>query len=372
MKIGILTQPLKCNYGGILQNYALQQILVRNGHNVYTLDYGSPEFPAWRVRLYAARMNLLHLICPKRYHKFRNPGEQEAEMIYGNIRRFIKDRIRMTETVRSHREFVDLMDKYGFEALIAGSDQCWRPTYNRFIKEMFFDFASDRTIKRLSYAVSFGTDKWEYSPEETAYCRELVRKFDLVTVRESSGIRLCQEHFGVSARQAPDPTMLLRREDYEKLVMDSGELELSEGGIFQYFLDPDNNKSVIAANLERALGIGSFRILDDYLEDVRQYPRVTTWLRAFMDADAVITDSFHGIVFSILFNKPFWVVGNGGRGLSRMSSLLHLFGLEERMLSDAGEVRLPVCDIDWNHVNAILDDERSKGIGLLTDNLMTA
>ena len=100
------------------------------------------------------------------------------------------------------------------------------------------------------------------------------------------------------------------------------------------------------------------------------FPGVTTWLRAFMDAEMTIVDSFHGMVFSIIFNKPFWVIGNANRGMSRFTSLLKVFHLEERLL-DANQLHKVDINrpIDWASVNAILEQKRNECINLLLTEL---
>ena len=96
------------------------------------------------------------------------------------------------------------------------------------------------------------------------------------------------------------------------------------------------------------------------------FPGVTTWLRAFMDAEMTIVDSFHGMVFSIIFNKPFWVIGNANRGMSRFTSLLKVFHLEDRLLDADKLQNVDInCPIDWSSVNFILQQKRSECINLL-------
>lgn len=82
------------------------------------------------------------------------------------------------------------------------------------------------------------------------------------------------------------------------------------------------------------------------------YPPVEDWLSAFAEAEMVVTDSFHGTVFSIILNKPFWVIGNEGRGMARFETLLSTFGLEDRMI-DAATVQSVNLDapINWAPIN---------------------
>ena len=99
------------------------------------------------------------------------------------------------------------------------------------------------------------------------------------------------------------------------------------------------------------------------------FPSVTAWLRAFMDAEMVITDSFHGWVFSIIFNKPFWVIGNEERGLARFNSLLSMFELRNRLIKAdriPSDLSVP---IDWNKVNATRKYWQEKSSNFLKTHL---
>ena len=112
------------------------------------------------------------------------------------------------------------------------------------------------------------------------------------------------------------------------------------------------------------------RTKDDIKKHIEDciYPPVTKWLRAFMDAEMIICDSFHGCVFSIIFNKPFWVIGNEKRGNARFDSLLKTFGLQERLISMADNIDIEM-PIDWNKVNMILTEKRNFSKSLLINAL---
>ena len=142
---------------------------------------------------------------------------------------------------------------------------------------------------------------------------------------------------------------------------------------FNYILDPDEKKKTFIQRVADLKGLTSFQVLpkcqaeNRSKEDVKKriedcvFPDVVTWLRAFMDAEMTIVDSFHGMVFSILFNKPFWVLSNAGRGMSRFISLLRMFNLEGRLLYtdkfDSVDFNVP---IDWEKVNGILEMKRNE------------
>lgn len=371
MKIGILTQPLHANYGGLLQNYALQQVLKQVGHEVWTIDWESGS--GLRETLYRMKVRALHALLPNRFPPLRyEPNDKERAIIQRNTNHFINTYINHTEAVHSYEGFVSQAEKGKYEAYVVGSDQCWRPCYNAFLTSMFLDFVQYKQVKRIAYAASFGTDKWEFTPQQTNVCASLVKKFDLVTVREDSGVKLCKEHLGIDAVHVLDPTMLLTKEDYIQLIEKEKEPK-SDGTLFNYILDPDARKSAFIQKVAKSKGLKVFQVLPKCQTETRTkddvknrigdcvFPGVTTWLRAFMDAEMTIVDSFHGMVFSIIFNKPFWAIGNVSRGMSRFTSLLRMFHLEDRLLDanhlDNVDFSKP---IDWTKVNGILEEKRRE------------
>ena len=241
MKIGILTQPLQANYGGLLQNYALQQTLIRSGHEVETIDWGRPK--SLRAELYRMKLQFLATWFQSQYPEVRyQPSKKELATIWRNTNHFINAYLNHTVPMHSLNEFRHQANIGKYDAFVVGSDQCWRPCYNSFLSSMFLEFANDMDVKRISYAASFGTDKWEFSPQQTAVCASLAQKFDLVTVREDSGVTLCKDYLGVDAVHVLDPTMLLSKEDYIQIIEKEQEPK-SDGTLFNYILDPDAKKS---------------------------------------------------------------------------------------------------------------------------------
>ena len=327
MKIGIITLHLHSNIGGILQTWALQTALGRMGHKVEVIDTVQrlPPLPKDILRS-----------C---YHILRKLAGRMGGIALPYIRRteatnkFTATHINLTGS----RDFSSIkQEEYG--AFVVGSDQIWRPVYNTSdLLHSYLDFAETwNGVRRVAYAASFGVDKWEYNDEQTAECARLVKKFDIVTVREDSAVRLCEEHLHVKAQHVLDPTMLMDVKDYERLIAED---ETKPGSdIFCYILDENADKRGVAKYLTKATGSkicqieGGFRPYNMFKGNVIQYPTVPQWLRCFKDAKCVITDSFHGSVFSIIFNKPFVVFQNEGRGNARMESLLRSFDLEERLV----------------------------------------
>lgn len=374
MKIGILTQALVNNYGGLLQNYALQTILKREGHTVCTLDWSwglntSLKYEIIKIlnRLRGIKSKDAYILTP----------EEELE-IHKHVYHFRDTYINHTSKFTKERDFskYDLVHKP--DAYIVGSDQCWRPKYNPFQDVMFLNFVKRNDVKRIAYAASFGTDEWEF--RGTEYAR-FAKYFDLVTVREQSGIKLCEDYLGVKAYNVLDPTLLLEKEDYLDLIQ-AEEKDSVEGELFYYILDPTPEIETVINNIGDKLQMRPFKVLPKFKEEYRTeqhvkfhisdcvYPSPTRWLQGIMDSKMTIVDSFHGMVFSIIFNKPFWVIGNAERGMSRFTSLLKIFGLENRLVTiDQLENFDLTVKIDWNSVNAIKEQKKKESVSLLFDTL---
>lgn len=377
MKIGILTQPLKNNYGGILQNYALQNILLNFGHEVETIDWDIPN----NLRRILSETKQ-YLVCKLNGKKnIYKPTKEELAIIRKNTNHFINSYIIKTQPQKSYKDFLNQSIKAKYEGYVVGSDQCWRPLYNYFLPAMFLNFVQGENVKRVAYAASFGTEKWEYTPKMETICRHLIKKFNFVSVREDSGVQLCHKHLGIEACQVLDPTMLLDKEDYIYLIKKENEPKTT-GNLFNYILDPTTEKINFINSIAERMGLSPFQVLPKYQEENRTkeniknniedciFPKVTTWLRAFMDAEMTIVDSFHGMVFSIIFNKPFWVIGNKERGLSRFTSLLKLFNLEERIINVNEHDSINYNkEIDWIKVNIILNELKCKSKELLFKSL---
>ena len=283
----------------------------------------------------------------------------------------IQHTFRFVEQHIPHR----LFESYGavpegeYDAFVAGSDQVWRPVFfYGDIADAYLRFAQGWPVKRIAYAVSFGVDTWEYTDGQTAVCARLAKMFDAVSVRESSAVGLCRTHLGVEAAHVVDPTLLLERADYEALI--DGDATPHRGEILNYILDRNGAKHRIIDSLVQSTGKRSFSVNVDFDDkdapvQERIQPSVESWLQGFRDADMVVTDSFHACVFSIIFNKPFYVVGNYERGLTRVHSLLALFGLEDRLVAPDGTVDLS-SQIDWEAVNARRKELKAKSLDFLS------
>lgn len=376
MKIAIMTQPLGRNYGGMMQAYALQKVLRDMGHEVVTINhYASAKGAVYNL----ARLGFRLLKKATGERELPVNFEKHYSYIFKDTQAFVDKHIVQSEYIDNDKDLKSHFAKNNYDAVIVGSDQTWRPIYSPNIYNYYLDFLeNDTKLKKIAYASSFGVDTWEYSAEETRRCAELAKLFDAVSVREQSGVELCEKYLGVDSECVLDPTLLLDKEDYLELIGDKYKGSQGEG-VFTYFLDVNEEKESAAEQLAKKLDTFTYKSQakvalsaqsSGNVEDYRM-PAVEEWLASFANAEFVLTDSFHGMVFSIIFEKPFLVIGNHERGLSRFESLLSIFDLANRLKVDDGMIVLETIDkgISWQDVNLKLISFRSNSNFFLVSKL---
>lgn len=370
MKIGILTLPLHTNYGGILQAYALQTVLERMGHEVFVIHRPwRKKIVLWKFPLQIVKRSISRYIFRHNVSIFaEKEWNSNQPIIEINTQKFIDQHI-----YAYYIEKISDIKEGDFDTIVVGSDQIWRRKYYRlhynYIEDAFLSFTENWNITRIAYAPSFGSDKWEYTEKETQKCSYLLRKFDAISVREQSGVELCEKYLGCKdAKWVIDPTMLLDKEDYERLISKN---VTSSGDLMCYVLDANDEISELITKIAHEHNLKVFNAAS-YVDNVslpaenRIQPPVENWLASFRDAKLVVTDSFHACVFSILFHKPFIVVGNRNRGYSRFESLLKLFGLENRLIENPSHFNQSMLDSLSEEVYEKLDEYRSNSIDFLS------
>lgn len=369
MKIAILTQPLHTNYGGNLQNFALQKVLKDMGHQPVTIDRHKPIPLSAKLKLgYFKRLLYFFLGRGKKpIFKAYFSAEYKAE-VHHEINHFIKTHITKTPRLYSDARVHQVFAKEQFDAVIVGSDQCWRPMYSPSIYTYYLDFLQkNKKLKKISYAASFGTDEWEYTTEQTTKCKELLEQFNLVTVREKSAVNIVKEKFNKEAQFVLDPTLLLSKKDYEQLF--NTQNLPSYKGIYTYILDKNDWKCQVVETVKNKLGLEQYSNQHDaHNVGQEKIPSIESWIKGFADADFVITDSFHGTIFSIIFNKPFISLVNVSRGVSRFESILDELGLMQRLVGDYDQQEIEAlvqAAISYGGVNQKLNTLRSQSNELL-------
>lgn len=358
MRVNILTQPLFSNYGGILQNYALQNALRRLGHEPLTLNRPTSR-PSkgvlWKeaVRMVLNSVKALRGLWPYPWLWSDTVRMKEHELSHPQ-RRFVDRYIAKVDVEAPYTQTV--AEAYPAEAYVVGSDQVWRPWCSPYMGNCFLDFTEGLDVKRIAYAASFGTDQWEMDRETTAEARWLAQRFDAISVRESTGVDLCRDHLGVEAQHVLDPTMLLTGDDYLALTYDA---DYPSGPyIAAYILDLDSDKLKYIKALSKRLGLPVVYVGRMHRDG---FDSIERWLATLAHAEYTVTDSFHGTVFSILFGRRFFVLGNNVRGNARLESLLSMLGIKadaEGMCQVTPDVQRRLASLRTNSIDFLRENLR--------------
>ncbi len=375
-KIAILTQPLHINFGGTLQAFALQKTLISMGYEVETLNYQWKKISDLKKLLSALKHKILS--NTKVYPFF----EKELEVLKSEHTKFIDKHIKYSPILYSVEEVKKYFDSKNFDAIVVGSDQVWRVAYSPRIESFFLDFLSDKKgIKKIAYSASFGIDDWQFDNEKTLEIKTLLHKFNAVSVRENSGVNLCQQYLDMKVKHTLDPTLLLEAKEYLQLIKGIQKDSDNTGNIFLYILDKNKDKEKIINTISKKLDKEIFynqpekTVKESFIiGDLEPYiyPPIENWIKSFIEADFIVTDSFHGTVFSIIFNKPFISIVNKERGASRFESLLEQLGLMNRMVNVGSEITDDLIhdEIDYDLVNRKLIDLKLKSINYLNEVLV--
>jgi hypothetical protein len=360
MKIALLTMSFNNNYGGYLQAYALLSYLKELGHDVELINV-QPESNDSKYFIKSfLKKYLLTYFCKKyklvKYHnKFsKNQAQIEKNMTDFNYR-YINPK---TDKIFNHKDF-DKIVKDKYDAYIVGSDQVWRPNSYRFLDQAFFGFVKNKDAILLSYAPSFGLNKVKFNKNDILKYKENLKRFKAVSVREESGIQICKDNFDIEATVVLDPTMIVDLSYYDTIMTD--EKQELNGELLVYILDDNRGKMDIVNRVASQLNYTYFRVNPKKINSTSTlenlvYPSMGYWLKGFKNTKYVVTDSFHGTVFSIIYNKPFIVIGNRERGLTRIETLLEKFGLKNRLVFNDYNESLLLQDIDWKSVNIKLKE----------------
>lgn len=385
MKIGILTfWNSKDNYGQVLQCYALQRQLIKMGHNPFLIKYSSKKkvhvhnlkskiykvilvYPFIRsciLRLRRIRdvriiKSLEKKNVQRKFDEFREKYIISGEVIYNNL-----------NEIRSNAPDAD--------CYICGSDQIWSMMLsNPENRAYFLDFGK-KTIKKLSYAASFGNDV--YPINLNCFLRNLLLQFDAISVRDDSSKKICN-NVGINACKVLDPTFLLSMSDYKYIVEYP---KVKEKYYYTYSLNitsPDeicwnklfeygSNMGLVSISTTSSGYIPGREICRN---TIYKYATIPQWLGYILNAEFVATTSFHGIAFCIIFKKNFIyfpLKGKYAKGNNRVLSILSSLGLLEKICWSNKEVeRCIMFPINWELVDKKLLKLKEESLKFLFTNL---
>lgn len=370
MKIGILTLPIAENYGGILQAVALYRFLDSQGHEVILL-YKEPTPVLWKEVLKSIfrKIPFYDIKNFKAKHQFEEE-RQERKVFH---RTFVEQEIfKISKNLYTKKDLETFVKKEMLDAVVVGSDQVWRRSYivsEQYYKSYFLDFVDSSKIKKIAYAASFGKDYWE-GKDDIEEIAKYMNDFHAVSTRELSGVDICKNSFKFNdAKHVLDPTLLLGKGFYLEIISKYDVSSITKGGLVTYVLDEEKEKEKIINFLKENLKIDKVQHLKGFDNSKKTYS-IPEWLASFAYADVVVTDSFHGMIFSIIFEKNFVVIGNHDRGLDRFMSLLSLLNLKDRLIFKYEDIEnRKIENIDYKVVNGIIDTNKKISLDFLINAL---
>lgn len=366
MKIGILTLPIAENYGGILQAVALSQYLTQAGHDV-TLIYKKTQPTFWKETIKKILLAIpFHNLFNVKNNAKINKGITERIKFHKD---FINQEIpKISPIFSTSNELAAYAIQQNFDAVIVGSDQVWRKAYinDKHYLSYFLKFIQTPNTKKIAYAASFGKDHWE-GKNDTDEISQLLRQFNAISVREASGIDICKETFMIDNTQhVLDPTLLMDKQFYLDIIEKYNLSNTQPKKLVTYVLDEADNKKEIIQHYQNKMGISNEEAF--HLKGFRKSndtPSIPEWLASISSADFIITDSFHGMVFAIIFEKNFVVIGNSDRGIERFTSLLSILELEKNLISPT-EKPQNIDNINYQIVQQKIENIRNISINFLS------
>lgn len=337
-KVGIITLDFSVNFGAQLQTWACCEKIKELGFTPKVIHYG--EHYEYTLGFEDDPMKV-----------FRDKYIPRSELCY-------TQKELLAETADCNR-------------VIIGGDQVfrnWNSAKNYPLLRYLGDFVFGEKVL-ASYGSSFGFDYFNGNDDIKDECKKLFKRFDKILVRETSGVEILKNTFGVEAKTVLDPVFLLNEEQYINLINNS-EVETPENYIAYMYLQDDFGLASINNDLLQKFK--NENIININANENSQYNSVEQWLNYIKNAKFVITDSFHCVAFCIIFKKPFIVVDRVWGGNSRIENILNIFNLQSQRKSSLQEISQNdlICNINWENVADILEKEKQKSINELLEILL--
>ncbi|MCB8565223.1 polysaccharide pyruvyl transferase family protein [Fusobacterium ulcerans] len=333
-KIGTITFHCAYNYGAMLQTYALQQKIKDKGYKTEVINFVPDELnDEYKVKLLNFSKGIKKFISSLTTYNINKKREEI-------FKKFLNEKIEIS--LKEFRTVEELKKvKLDYDLCITGSDQVWNPAIVH-STAYFLDFGS-RNMGRISYAASFGQEN--ILKEYERKIGNLLKNFDFISIREKSGVNLVKKLSEKNAIQVLDPVFLLSKEEWKFLENDVIEkLNLKNGYILLYSMEKNQKLLEYAEKIKEHINkpiviIHSSYGLKAQIEILKSkniniaVAGPQEFITLFVNADFIITNSFHGTSFSIIFDKPFLSIPHSTRN-TRLESILNLLKLEKRFLKD--------------------------------------
>lgn len=359
MKIGILTYHFSINFGAVLQCYALQEALKSLGQTVYVIDYIS-KAQQDNIALYRKCSSLRAIVKNTALLPFHFERKKRNQL----FNTFKTNSLDCTDYVTDRNDLEKLIKELELDVIFVGSDQVWNPTIKDFDKIFFLD---NINIKKIGYSVSLGAAE---QCDLSLYKKEIL-EFDYFTAREKSGADIICKVCGIKPEISVDPTYLVSTDEWQRLSKSFPEYQNT---VVCYFL----NKEKYKENVEKAKKFALEHNLNFVLIDLRisctsiKAKGIINvgpieFLSYIYNSSIVITDSFHGTVFSILLNKPFYSINNKPEGNdTRRLELLSVVDLENQYVSNYMlKENDDIPNINYSYVNKKLENIKVNSLAQL-------
>lgn len=367
-KVELITLHRVKNYGSVLQAYATQEILKNNGYEVEIIDY----YP----KRYTKHGMLLRIKNQNKYLKKSLLIRTISRIIifpsyllrFNTFNKFIKKHLNLSKNVYKNYDELkkNLPDS---EIFVTGSDQVWNSDWNDGIDEcLFLNFTNIKY--KIAYAASFGKSKLDDWEKEIT--KELLSKYNSISLRENSGVKICEELGINNSINVLDPTLLLTADEWRKI---SSNKYKNEDYILVYNLNRSKKIDNYAKQLSKKTGLKvkylSYQ-LHEFYRNGKMYcnPKVSDFLALIDNAKYVISDSFHATAFSLIFNKEFIIV-YPDKFSTRLQNILKLLDLEDRVAKDDKNLEMVNKKINYKEVNKKISMERDQSLKWLTNSIGT-
>lgn len=357
MKIGIVTFcETQENYGQVLQCFALIRFLRQMGHEAFLIKYATQKHRSKILRVLAFVYRYLFKPVYRRniQNLWKQSGKISIKVAYQSLRKFDDFRAQYIPSTKNIYNDQSLIEQPPIaDAYICGSDQIWRTPSLAF----FLQFGGDN-IKRIAYAPSLGGI--QPTGQNYEIMKTYLKRFDYISSREKDGVRVLQDMGFTQTTLQPDPTLLLKAEEYRNLEVHT-KRDKNRPYILLYLLGNETDVTVqeifdfAHVNNMDLRYVASQGRSDNF---PKLYPTVEEWLGLIDEASFIITNSFHGTVFCLQFNKPFLVFPVKGYFSSmnnRIYDLLEKYGLMDRIYN--GSLNHLFSKIDFSLFNQIREKE---------------
>lgn len=359
-KIGIVTLNHGYNYGNKLQNYAIKKIYENMENEVETI-----AFKPIKSDDCTTKSNLKGKKIEKIKQKFIRKVKQK---LYANheknriekFKRFNKEYLNMSKNEYNSKNY-NLINENEYSLFSVGSDQVWNSYLWDFSKFYLLDFVKDNS-KKIAYAASFAVDsiKDEYKKDFI----ENLQKFRAISVREENGIDIIQNLINTTPKLVLDPTMLLDKQEWEDFIKVPQKVQ-KEKYIFTYFLGEKSSET--QKTIKRLAKLYKLKIIDmNNIKNAYFASSPNEFLYLLKNSEIVLTDSFHACVFSIIFNKSFYVFDRNSEGKkmnSRIDTLLKKFNLTDRKKIDISNKE--IFNIDYSYAKSVLRKDRDESLNFI-------